>query len=108
MIDREQERRAVARGEEFVLATAAALPYRTNRVDHVARRQAVAARDLGGAGDAAAEHAAFVAAALDGAPVLVDAAAGRRALAAALAVSDSMAASRARREVSGLIGAGSL
>ena len=56
----------------------------------------------------AAEHAAFVAAVLDGAPVLVDAAAGRRALAAALAVTDSMAASRARMEVSGLIGAGSL
>ena len=34
----------------------------------------------------AAEHAAFAAAVLDGAPVLVDGAAGRRALAAALAV----------------------
>jgi predicted dehydrogenase len=52
-----------------------------------------------------AEHAAFVAAVLDNAPVLVDAAAGRRALAAALAVTDSMAASRARMEVSGLIAA---
>jgi predicted dehydrogenase len=51
----------------------------------------------------AAEHAAFVAAALDGAPVLVDAAAGRRALAAALAVTESMAASRARMTASGLI-----
>jgi predicted dehydrogenase len=51
----------------------------------------------------AAEHAAFVAAVLDGAPVLVDAAAGRRALAAALAVSDGMAASRARMAASGLI-----
>jgi predicted dehydrogenase len=50
-----------------------------------------------------AEHAAFVAAILDGAPVVVDAAAGRRALAAALAVTDSMAASRARAEASGLI-----
>jgi predicted dehydrogenase len=50
-----------------------------------------------------AEHAAFAAAILDGAPVIVDAAAGRRALAAALAVSDSMAASRARAEASGLI-----
>ena len=39
----------------------------------------------------AAEHAAFVASVLDGAPVLVDAAAGRRALAAALAVSEAMA-----------------
>jgi predicted dehydrogenase len=51
----------------------------------------------------AAEHAAFVASVLDGAPVLVDAAAGGRALAAALAVTDSMAASRARMVGSGLI-----
>jgi len=51
----------------------------------------------------AAEQAAFIAAVLDGAPVVVDAAAGRRALAAALAVSDAMAASRARMEASGLI-----
>jgi hypothetical protein len=50
-----------------------------------------------------AEHAAFVAAVLDGAPVVVDAAAGRRALAAALAVTDGMAASRARMVGSGLI-----
>lgn len=51
----------------------------------------------------AAEHAAFVASVLDGAPVMVDATAGRRALAAALAVSDSMAKSRARIAASGLI-----
>jgi predicted dehydrogenase len=51
----------------------------------------------------AAEHAAFAASVLDGAPVLVDAAAGRRALAAALAVTDSMAASRRMAEASGLI-----
>jgi predicted dehydrogenase len=51
----------------------------------------------------AAEHAAFVSSVLDGAPVLVDAAAGRRALAAALAVTESMAASRARMVTSGLI-----
>ena len=50
-----------------------------------------------------AEHAAFAAAVLDGAPLVVGAAAGRRALAAALAVSESMAASRARAEASGLI-----
>ncbi len=50
-----------------------------------------------------AEHAAFVAAVLDGAPVMVDAAAGRRALAAALAVTDGMAASHARMVASGLI-----
>ncbi len=51
----------------------------------------------------AAEHAAFAAAILDGAPVLVDAAAGVRALAAALAVSESMATSRAKAEASGLL-----
>jgi predicted dehydrogenase len=50
-----------------------------------------------------AEHAAFVAAVLDGAPVIVGAAAGRRALAAALAVTESMAASRATAQASGLI-----
>jgi predicted dehydrogenase len=50
-----------------------------------------------------AEHAAFAAAILDGAPVVVDAAAGARALAAALAVGESMAASRAKAEASGLI-----
>ncbi len=50
-----------------------------------------------------AEHAAFAATILDGAPVVVDAAAGRRALAAALAVTDSMRASRATAEASGLI-----
>ena len=51
----------------------------------------------------AAEHAAFAAAILDGARVLVDAAAGARALATALSVGESMAASRARAEASGLI-----
>lgn len=51
----------------------------------------------------AAEHDAFVASCLDGAPVLVDAAAGRRALAAALAVSESIAESRRRAVASGLI-----
>jgi predicted dehydrogenase len=54
----------------------------------------------------AAEQAAFVASVLDGAPVLVDAAAGRRALAAALAVGESMVASRALMAASGLISAG--
>src|SRR5271166_5509011 len=51
----------------------------------------------------AAEHAGFVASVLDGAPVLVDAAAGRRALAAALAVTEAMAASRARAVASGIL-----
>jgi predicted dehydrogenase len=54
------------------------------------------------------EHAAFVASCLDGAPVLVDAAAGRRALAAALAVTAGMAESRRRAELSGLIRLGEL
>lgn len=55
-------------------------------------------------GDAmAAEHEAFVASCLDGAPVVVDAAAGRRALAAALAVTDGIAASRRLAVASGLI-----
>jgi predicted dehydrogenase len=51
----------------------------------------------------AAEHAAFVASVLDGAPVMVDAAAGKRALEAALAVTAAMAQSRARLAASGLI-----
>lgn len=51
----------------------------------------------------AAEHEAFVASVLDGAAVVVDAAAGRRALAAALAVTESMTQSRARMQASGLI-----
>jgi predicted dehydrogenase len=51
----------------------------------------------------AAEHAAFVASVLDGARVVVDAAAGRRALAAALMVADSIVAARARMMASGLI-----
>jgi len=40
---------------------------------------------------------------LDGAPVAVDAAAGRRALAAALAVMAALADSRAKAKASGLI-----
>jgi len=54
----------------------------------------------------AAEHAAFVGSVMDGAPVLVDAAAGRRALAAALAVADSMAEARSRMVASGLLRGG--
>ncbi len=64
------------------------------------RREAISWREH----DAmAAEHEGFVAACLDGTPVLVDAAAGRRALAAALAVSASMATSRERAFASGLL-----
>jgi predicted dehydrogenase len=50
-----------------------------------------------------AEHDAFIASCLDGARVVVDAAAGRRALAAALAVTGSMARSRDIARASGLI-----
>ncbi len=50
-----------------------------------------------------AEHAAFVASCLDGAPVVVDAQAGRRALEAALAVTASMQASQVRAVQGGLI-----
>lgn len=89
-------------------------------VDFAARRLSMLGRDAGlpvpGIPDArieevswtdhdalAAEHQAFVASVLDAAPVLVDAAAGRRALSAALDVMQAMAASRAKAEASGLI-----
>jgi predicted dehydrogenase len=52
----------------------------------------------------AAEHDAFIASILDGAPVAVDAEAGRRALAAALAVSDAIAKAKALAVASGLVG----
>jgi predicted dehydrogenase len=51
----------------------------------------------------AAEHAGFIASILDGAPVLVDAAAGRRALDAALAVKAAMDRSNAIVTASGLL-----
>jgi predicted dehydrogenase len=51
----------------------------------------------------AAEHAAFYASVLDGAPVLVGPEAGRRALAAALAVAEAMTESRARMIAGGLL-----
>jgi hypothetical protein len=51
----------------------------------------------------AAQHAAFVASIIDGVPVVVDAAGGRRALAAALMVTDSMARSREKMAASGLL-----
>ncbi len=50
-----------------------------------------------------AEHEAFFASVLDGAPVVVDAQAGTRALAAALAVSKAIAESRTIAEASGLV-----
>ena len=51
----------------------------------------------------AAEHAAFIASCLDGAPVTVDAAAGRRALEAALRVSDAMRRAHDKAVASGLL-----
>ena len=51
----------------------------------------------------AAEHTAFVSSVLDGAPVMVDAAAGRRALSAAMDVARAMAAAQDRMRLSGLI-----
>nr|WP_062164597.1 Gfo/Idh/MocA family oxidoreductase [Asaia bogorensis] len=54
----------------------------------------------------AAEHDAFAAACLDGAPILVDAEAGIRALDAAIRVKASMDDTRARMEMSGLIASG--
>ncbi|MGH7188223.1 MAG: Gfo/Idh/MocA family protein [Acetobacteraceae bacterium] len=56
----------------------------------------------------AAEHAAFAAAIKGEAPVVVDAKAGRAALAAALMVANSMAESRARAAASGLLTPGLL
>jgi predicted dehydrogenase len=50
-----------------------------------------------------AEHAAFAASCLDGAPVVVDAQAGRRALAAALAVTEGIARSKRQAIASGLV-----
>ncbi len=50
-----------------------------------------------------AEHTAFAASILDGAAIVVDAQAGRRALAAALAVTESMSQSRKIAEQHGLI-----
>ncbi len=51
----------------------------------------------------AAEHTAFYESVLNGAPVLVGPEAGRRALAAALAVAEAMAVSRARMVAGGLL-----
>ena len=55
MLRRELERRAVAGGEQIFFAAAAAAPDRADGVDDMPGRQPVAARDLGGAGRAAAE-----------------------------------------------------
>src|SRR5262245_29998768 len=59
MLRGERQRGAIAGGKELVLALAAAAPHRPYRVDHVLGRQAIAARDLGRPGGAAAERAAL-------------------------------------------------
>jgi predicted dehydrogenase len=92
-----------------------AIDFANRRLTMVARGRGVPVPGVAGFGfeeasweehdSLAAEHAAFVASVLDGAPVLVDAAAGRRALDAALQVMASMAVSRARMEASGLLDA---
>jgi predicted dehydrogenase len=89
-------------------------------VDFAARRLSVTARERGeplaglpGFGTETAswqerdaleaEQAAFIAAVLDGTPVAVDAAAGRRALAAALRVEAAIGEARDRAYASGLL-----
>ena len=77
----EIERGAITGGQQFVLALAAAVPYRTDGVDDVLCRQPIAAGDLGRTGGAAAERAAFgqqlrTGRAMDGA---IDAAAAKQA-----------------------------
>ena len=50
---------AIAGGEQFILARIAAVPDRTDGMDHMLRRQAVSARDPGVTGRTAVERAAF-------------------------------------------------
>jgi hypothetical protein len=50
---------AIARGQRLVLALAAAMPDRSDRMNDMRRRKPVALRDLGFAGSAAIERAAF-------------------------------------------------
>src|SRR2546423_977193 len=56
---RKVERSPVAGGKKILLALAAAAPDRADRVNDVLRIETVAARDLGGAGRAAAELSAI-------------------------------------------------
>ena len=53
------DRAAIAGGELIVLAAGAAVPDRPNRMDHVPGLEPIALGDLGVAGLAAVEHAAF-------------------------------------------------
>jgi predicted dehydrogenase len=90
-----------------------AVDFSNRRLTVIARGQGTAVPGVAGFGmmdeswqdhdSLAAEHAAFVASVLDGAPVMVDAHTGRRALAAALMVADGISASRTRMVASGLI-----
>ena len=59
MLGRERERRAIAGGEQIILALVAAVPHRPDRVDHMLGLELIAARDLGRAGVAATERAAL-------------------------------------------------
>lgn len=53
------DRAAVAGGKQVVLAERAAIPHRSNRVDHVSGGKPIAFGDLGIAGLAAVKHPAF-------------------------------------------------
>ena len=59
MLGRERHSAAIAGSESQVLAPLAAAPDRTDRMDDVAGRQAVALGDFGVAGGAAAQPTAF-------------------------------------------------
>lgn len=59
MLVRELQCAGVTGGERGIFAMAAAVPDRADGVDHMARRQTVAAGDLGIAGGAAAERFTF-------------------------------------------------
>src|SRR3954453_2368821 len=50
---------AIARGEQIALAVMTALPDRSNRMDHMPRRQTVALGDFGVSGGAAVELTAY-------------------------------------------------
>ena len=53
------KRAAIAGGEQFILARVAAVPDRTDGMDHVPGRQPISAGDFGIAGRAAIQRAAF-------------------------------------------------
>lgn len=59
VLHRQREAVAVATGQEFILVIVSVAPDRPDRVDDELRRQPIALRDLGLAGGAAAQFAAF-------------------------------------------------